>query len=145
LKNAQNLEFKIWIIWNYVELRKKYYKFFPCDRMQDVTDIRVHGMIQKCVTLFDQKGSAKSLSASRFHVRSFSLLPGWREGSIKKRHWIRSTTLVLPSRMIDRSIGRNTMISTPDLLALVQLGEICENVCATIGSWPILPLPMDGF
>ncbi|KYM95458.1 Netrin-A [Cyphomyrmex costatus] len=40
----------------------------------------------------------------------------------------------------DRSIDReeHATISTPDLLALVQLGEICENVCATIGSEPIL-------
>lgn len=43
----------------------------------------------------------------------------------------------------DRSIDReeHATISTPDLLALVQLGKICENVCATIESWSILPLP----
>lgn len=40
----------------------------------------------------------------------------------------------------DRSIDReeHATISTLDLLALVQLGEICENVCATIGSGPTL-------
>lgn len=49
----------------------------------------------------------------------------------------------------DRSIDReeHATISTPDLLALVQLGEICENVCATIGSGPIplLPPPRTAF
>ncbi|EGI68131.1 Netrin-A [Acromyrmex echinatior] len=40
----------------------------------------------------------------------------------------------------DQSIDReeHATISTLDLLTLVQLGEICENVCATIGSGPIL-------
>lgn len=101
--------------------------------------IYVHAKIQKRAMLFDQKEIAKSLSPSRFHVRSFSLLPGWREGWSKKKtpESLDHTRTALKS---DRSIDReeHATISTLDLLALVQLGEICENVCATIGSGPTL-------
>jgi len=88
--------------------------------------------------LYDQKENAKSLSPRWFHVRSFSLLPGWREGRAKKTLELldHTRTALENDRSIDRE--KHATISTLDLLALVQLGEICKNVCATIGSRPIL-------
>lgn len=63
-----------------------------------------------------------------------------RSGKIKKKETPEPLDHTRTALENDRSIDReeHATISTPDLLALVQLGEICENVCATIGSGPTL-------
>lgn len=63
---------------------------------------------KKRAMLFDQKESAKKSIAKPISCAIFQPATRVARGSAKKRSWIRSTTPVLPSRMIDRSIGRNT-------------------------------------
>lgn len=87
----------------------------------------------------DIKNYVKSLGAERAQKESIAASiprsisqPGYQGGETldQKRRRSRSTTPVLPSGMIDRSIGRNTRRSRRAISSLVQLGEICENACA---------------
>lgn len=77
--------------------------------------------------LFGQKENAKS----RFRdCDPFSLLSGWREEIDSKNipePFDHTRTALENDRSIDRE--KHAEISTRDLLALVQLGEICKNVC----------------
>ncbi|KYN42785.1 Netrin-A [Trachymyrmex septentrionalis] len=72
---------------------------------------------------------ARGYQQSRSHIAPCIR---WREGELLDH----TRTALENDRSIDRE--EHAMISTLDLLALVQLGEICENVCATIGSGSIL-------
>ncbi|KYM79792.1 Netrin-A [Atta colombica] len=78
---------------------------------------------------------ARGYQQSRSHIAPCIR---WRESRAKKTLELLDHTRTALEN--DRSIDReeHATISTLDLLALVQLGEICKNVCATIGSRPIL-------
>ncbi|KYN28825.1 Netrin-A [Trachymyrmex cornetzi] len=80
---------------------------------------------------------ARGYQQSRSHIAPCISKVARRSSKKKTPELLDHTRTALEN---DRSIDReeHAMISTLDLLALVQLGEICENVCATIGSGPIL-------